>query len=110
MSTQPHGGTVPEFTVGDRLRKAREVSQMDQGELADAMGVSRRTISNNESGNVKPRVIVIRAWALATGVSAAWLETGVSAPDGGGEGGPSPTFEYVINGPHGGSHLRSVAA
>lgn len=82
MSTAPNG-LVPEFTIGDRLRKARETAGMDQGELAEAMGVSRRTVSNNESGHVKPRVIVIRAWALATGVSVEWLESG-KVPEGGG--------------------------
>lgn len=96
MSTEPHGA-VPQFTVGDRLRKAREVSGMDQGELAEAMGVSRKTIGNNESGGVTPRKIVIRAWALATGVDAEWLETGEDPADPHGPGGGVPvTSRYVV--------------
>lgn len=67
-------GIVPTFGIADRLRKAREVSGMDQIELADAMGVDRKTISNNELGRVKPRRIVLRAWAVETGVSLEWLQ------------------------------------
>lgn len=106
MSTEPHG-TVPQFTVGDRLRKAREVSGMDQGELAEAMGVSRKTIGNNESGGVTPRKIVIRAWALATGVDAEWLETGEISDPGPDGGGVPVTSRYAVPGS---SHLRYLAA
>lgn len=111
MSTQAAGGTVPEFTVGDRLRKAREVSGMDQGQLAEAMGVSRRTVSNNESGHVKPRVIVIRAWAMATGVSVDWIETG-EAPTVGphGPGGGVPVTSRYVTPPAHPTHLRYLTA
>lgn len=77
MSTQT-SGTVPAFTVADRLRKAREFAGLDQAQLAENMGVSRTTVSNNEGSKVKPRRIVLKAWALATGVDAVWLETGVT--------------------------------
>lgn len=68
--------TLPEFDLADRLRKAREWADLDQTELATRMGVSRGTISNNELGKTEPRLIVIRAWALATGVPIEWLMTG----------------------------------
>lgn len=71
-----HTGAVPEFTVGDRLRKARECAGMEQSELAAAIEVDRKTVSNYERGHVKPRPIVMAAWALATGVDRQWLETG----------------------------------
>lgn len=87
MSAQA-AGQIPLFTQADRLRKAREHAGLEQGELAELMGVSRGTVSNNEKGKVAARRIVIRAWALATGVDAAWLETGTSA-DLGGPGGES---------------------
>ncbi len=69
---------MPEFTVSDRLRKAREHAGMEQAELAELMGVARNTVSNNEKGKVAPRRIVMKAWALATGVSPQWLETGIA--------------------------------
>lgn len=71
------GGAVPEWTVGDRLRKAREVTGLDQRQFAERLGVSRQTITNAEKGHVAVRRITLNAWALATGVSVAWLETGV---------------------------------
>ena len=71
-------GAVPAFTVADRLRKAREHAGLEQGDLAERMGVSRGTVSNNELGKVAPRRIVLRAWALATGVDVGWLETGIA--------------------------------
>ena len=78
---------IPEFTINDRLRKAREIAGLEQSELADRMGVSRGTVGNNESGKVSVRPITIKAWALATGVDAHWLETGnpqISPDDGAG--------------------------
>lgn len=85
MSTQTTAGVVPQFTLQDRLRKAREYAGLDQQELADRMGVSRGTIGNSEGGHVKVRAITIRAWAMATGVDAAWLEHGEApiSPDDG---------------------------
>lgn len=67
--------TVPVFTEGDRLRKAREVIGLDQEKFADVLGVSRGTVSNYErSRTTHRRVIVIRAWSLATGVPVEWLQ------------------------------------
>lgn len=67
---------VPEWTVADRLRKAREMTGLDQGDFAHELGVSRGTISNYEHGHVRPREVVIRAWALRTGVSIQWIKDG----------------------------------
>lgn len=35
------GGIIPVFTIGDRLRKAREFAGLEQSELANAIDVSR---------------------------------------------------------------------
>ena len=83
MSTQ-HAGHIPEWTQGDRLRKAREDAGLDQKELADRIGVSRATISNAEVGSRETLEVTIRAWAMATGVPLAWLQgRPVTGPDGG---------------------------
>ena len=65
---------VPEFTRADRLRKAREELGLDQGAFAELIGVSRGTVSNYERGTTPAdRIVVLRAWALATRVSYEWL-------------------------------------
>lgn len=76
--TAQHSGEVLHFTRGDRLRKARERTQLGQGEFADLLGVSRGLVSNYEQDKVtRPKPIVMRQWAEATGVSLTWLTWGV---------------------------------
>lgn len=68
---------IPKFTSGDRLRKARELTGMDQETFAELLGVSRGTVSNYErSRTMRRHAIVLRAWAMATGVPLYWLEGG----------------------------------
>lgn len=107
MTTQT-AGVVPEFSIHDRLRKAREFSGLDQVQLADRIGVSRGTVSNVESGRVKRiRPILTRAWAMATGVDLTWLETGTASADLGPDGG---TFTVLYRQPARVVSLRSSAA
>ena len=68
-------GVVPQFSRADRLRKAREITGLDQGQFASRAGFSRQTVSNYESG------LYLRAWAEATGVDLHWLETGEAPAD-----------------------------
>jgi len=71
----PEAGRVPEWTVADRLRKAREAAGMEQTQLAQVAGISRATISAAENGS-RPARATMRLWALATGVPLVWIETG----------------------------------
>jgi transcriptional regulator with XRE-family HTH domain len=66
---------VPTWTLGDRLRKAREFAGMEQDELARRIGISRGTVSNYELGRGvrPPKVVVLRAWAQECGVPYSWL-------------------------------------
>lgn len=80
------GGRIPEWTLGDRLRKAREEAGLEQQELAQMIGVARNTVSNAEKGKVNPRQIVLNQWSLATGVPLQWLQNG-ETPTGGPGGG-----------------------
>ena len=84
MSTQPQG-IIPEWTLGDRLRKAREETGLDQGQFADEIGISRNSVSNAETGATRPIKVTLKAWALRTGVPVEWLLTGVVPA------GPKPT-------------------
>lgn len=93
--------TVPEITLGWRMRIAQERSGLTVGQLADRLGYSRSQLSRwmHDAGRA-PRDIVLTAWALATGVSVDWLRTGqapTNDPDGGGEQQESATKWYGAN-------------
>lgn len=79
---------MPELTLGWRLRMAREMSGMGLREFAAHIGVAPDTITNAEKDRRKVRPITVNAYALATGVSREWLETGVP-PHHDGDGGDS---------------------
>ena len=95
MSQQPVG-IIPQWSLADRMRKAREVTGLDQTEFGERIGASRATVSNAERGNTTPSRLVIRAWALGSGVPLVWLETG-NAPtdDGGSDQAPRTGLEPV---------------
>jgi transcriptional regulator with XRE-family HTH domain len=76
MSTNLEPGVIPEFTMGERLTKARKMTGLDQKQFADLIGVVRATISNAERDVYQPRPILLNAWSLVTGVPREWLETG----------------------------------
>lgn len=96
---QTPAGVIPQWTVADRLRKARIAAGLEQAELARDIDVSRNTVSNYESGHVTPRRIVLRAWSLRTGVPLEWIETGV-APGSGDDphdGSRSPNYGLIAS-------------
>ena len=81
MTTNPQPGTVPEWTRGDRLRKARALTGMTTRDFADHIGVSQKTVTDAENDKrERVRKIVLNAWSLATGVPVEWLENG-GAPE-----------------------------
>ncbi len=69
-------GRIPEFTQGDRLRKARQLTGMNTREFAKEIGVSQKSITDAECDKVKPRRITLMAYSMRTGVPLEWLETG----------------------------------
>ena len=89
MTTLTDIGTVPQWTLADRLRKARENAGMDQQQLSDRIGMGRTTISNYESGVTAPKRPILLSWSMATGVPLIWLETGNAPQPDGPEGGES---------------------
>ena len=75
-------GRIPEWSLGDRVRKAREWAELDQVQLAEATGISRTTISNYERDATAASRANLNLIALATGVDIRWLR---GEPFGGGE-------------------------
>lgn len=67
--------------MGDRLRKARSLTGMNVRQFAEHIGVSHGTVTNAETDARAVRVITLRAWAMATGVSLEWLERGIGSSE-----------------------------
>jgi transcriptional regulator with XRE-family HTH domain len=66
---------TPEWTVTDRLAKARRVAGLSQQDLAEHLDMNIRTINRYETGYPTKRTVLL-AWALACGVDPVWLEKG----------------------------------
>lgn len=63
-------------SIGERLRSAREGKGLDQGTLADKIGIVARTLQRWEKGEQVPDGVSITRIAKATGVVPTWLLTG----------------------------------
>lgn len=74
-------GVVPEWTLSDRLRKARESAGLEQAQLSGRTKISRATISAIENGHRRPSRATMLLWALATGTNPVWLERGTEDTD-----------------------------
>lgn len=74
---------VPEWTLTDRLRKARELTEMTPEAFAREIDVSKATVYNYENPlyTSRRKDIVLKQWALRTGVDLGWLITGVAPSD-----------------------------
>lgn len=72
---------TPEWTLTDRLAKARHTAKLSQSELGRRLGLSLSTITRYETGSAEPKLAVILAWAMACGVSTSWLLGLDAAPD-----------------------------
>lgn len=75
---QPSGPITVMETIAERLKRAREVKEWSQEQLAKAAGVSQGTIGNVESGLRKnPRELLAIAHSL--GVTPEWLQWGTES-------------------------------
>ena len=81
MTSAYDQGSIPKVELRHRLLIAREYAGLEQGELADRMGVSRSTISSAENGKGHARRTTLNAWALACGVPVTWILTGQPPAD-----------------------------
>lgn len=71
-----------EMTYGERFMKARRLNNWTQQQLAERLGIDRKTVLAIEADKRTPKKSVVIAWSVVTGVPLEWLETGtVTAPD-----------------------------
>lgn len=75
MSISSQGQRIPEWTVGDRLSKARDTAGLSQGDFADEVGMSRRSVVRYESGSYAKKSVLL-LYAMRTGVPLEWLVSG----------------------------------
>ena len=76
------GRMVPQWTVADRLRKAREITGMTQTDFGSLMYLTRKQVGNVETGVTKAGKELLIKWAMASNVDLEWLKTGEGSPDG----------------------------
>ena len=68
--------TIPQWTLTDRLHKAREFAGLTQGQLADRLECGEKTVWRAENTDAPVKRGTVLAWAVACGVDPAWLMTG----------------------------------
>jgi transcriptional regulator with XRE-family HTH domain len=73
MTEATNPAMVPQWTLGDRMRKAREQAGLKQTELAAEIGIGRSTLINYEGDKADPPRPVLVAWALRCAVPYEWL-------------------------------------
>ena len=86
MTSYAASGQVPEWTMGDRLRKARMTTGLTAKDFAAEIGVSTKTALDAEGDRREPRRITLLAYAMRSGVPVEWLETGNAPPPDGPRG------------------------
>jgi transcriptional regulator with XRE-family HTH domain len=64
---------VPEWTLGERLAKARRSADMSREDMASYLGLSIQAIGTYETGRHQPKLAVLRAWAQRAAVPFDWL-------------------------------------
>ena len=71
-----------EMTYGERFMKARRLNGWTQQQLAERLGLDRKTVLGIEADKRRPKKSVVIAWSVVTGVPLEWLETGtITATD-----------------------------
>ena len=76
MQINQENAVVPEWTLGDRLKKARLHAGLEQTELSAETGIARSSIVRYEKDQARPSRAMLIAWALSTDVDFEWLVGG----------------------------------
>ncbi len=83
MAMSEEAFDLPQWSLGDRLQKAREHAGLTRDELAERLGVKKNSLWNWEADASRPRDLLdlLNKWAKETNVPVQWLL------------GVSPTFQ-----------------
>lgn len=71
--TQTTPGRIPTWTLGERIRKAREDAGLSQQQFADRLGVDRKSVTNWEGNRHAPRYRDVMLVSLVADVDLGWL-------------------------------------
>lgn len=74
---------IPEWTLGDRIRKARQISGLTQDELAQVLSIGKRTLLRYENDERPAKSAHLYVIALRTKVPLSWLVHGEAPATGG---------------------------
>lgn len=102
MAAEMNRARIPQWTVGDRLRKAREVAGIGVEEMAIKVGRTRNSVTKYERSRTVD-VNMVRSYAALTDTPMEWLLTGTGPENDGGV--PAPVTlrklpgNWVDNGP-----------
>ena len=78
--------TVPTFELHHRLGLALEAADVEPGEMAATLGLAKNTIYAYMAGTRKPKLGMVKQWAMRCQVPWQWIVTGELPPeDGGGD-------------------------
>lgn len=80
VSTQTVAGLIPQWTLGDRMKKAREHAGLSQSALSATAGIGRTAIVSYETDKIEPPRPAMLAWSMATGVPYEWICHGDMRP------------------------------
>lgn len=64
---------IPEWTIADRIRKARTSANLDLRELGDLLGLSHSAVHSWEAGHSNPHPLFLRELARICDVDPDWL-------------------------------------
>ena len=106
---------IPEWTLGDRLRKIRRAAGFDQTRFAAELGTNQKTYASWETDKSAPRdlVAVAKRIELVSGVPATWTLAIGTPPEGGaraGVGSESITARFLTASPGDDGAMAQVIA
>lgn len=90
---------VIDFTVCDRMKKARQSAGLSQTELGQRLGIHKNSVSNWER-DPQPSVAMLIAWAYFTGCPVDWLcgqDVEIVAPTAGFEPATHELYAQVVD-------------